>query len=111
MLEGFPVAPLAIPQIVLATALLVMFAHTVLRGTVLILIIGLTAAYLPFGARTISSVFLQVNEELKHTRKGQQRVVAWGLMILGSMLLVGPAHTHTAVRYSHRHAVAASCLP
>ncbi|MDI6028950.1 ABC transporter permease subunit [Corticibacterium sp. UT-5YL-CI-8] len=57
-------SPLAIPPIVMAMAILLLYLRTPLYGSVLILIIGHVTIYIAFATRTIASALIQLNKEL-----------------------------------------------
>ncbi|MDB5556659.1 MAG: putative iron(III)-transport system permease [Rhizobium sp.] len=57
-------SPIAIPPIVMAMALLLLYLRTPIYGTIFILIIGHVTIYLAFATRTISSALVQLHREL-----------------------------------------------
>lgn len=59
--------PLAIPSIVFALALLLLYLGTPLHGTLLVLIIAHTTRYLPFSVRSMSAAQLQIHRELEES--------------------------------------------
>jgi iron(III) transport system permease protein len=65
-LEALAFSPVAIPHIVLALAVLLLYVSTPLYGTVWIICLGLTTAYLPLGTRIMSAAMLQIHAELEH---------------------------------------------
>ena len=65
LLEQLAFIPLAIPGVVSALALLILFVRTPLYGSVWIIVIGHTVGFLPFGVRLMSSSILQIGKELE----------------------------------------------
>ena len=59
-------APLAIPNIVIAIAILLLYIRTPLYGTIWIIIIAQITAYLAFGTRTINAGLIQIHPELEN---------------------------------------------
>jgi iron(III) transport system permease protein len=59
-------APIAVPPIVLATALLLVFLGTPLYGTIWVLLIGHVTVYLAFGTRTMNGALIQIDRELEN---------------------------------------------
>jgi iron(III) transport system permease protein len=59
-------APIAIPPIVLAIALLLVFLGTPLYGTIWVLVIGHVTVYLSFGTRTMNGALIQIDRELEN---------------------------------------------
>jgi iron(III) transport system permease protein len=62
-LLGF--APMAIPAVVMAIALLLAFLRTPLNGTLAVLIIGHLTLYIAFGTRTMNGALIQIHKELE----------------------------------------------
>ncbi|REG35283.1 iron(III) transport system permease protein [Paracoccus versutus] len=58
-------APTAIPPIVMAIALLMMFLRTPLNGTIWVIVIGHIAMYLSFGTRAMNGALIQIHRELE----------------------------------------------
>jgi iron(III) transport system permease protein len=65
VLELLAFSPLAIPHIVMAIALLLLYVRTPLYGTIWVIVLGLVTVNLAFGTRTMSAAMLQVHEELE----------------------------------------------
>lgn len=63
-LELLSFLPAAVPPIVMATAILLMYLRTPVYGTIFVLIIGHITIYLAFGTRTMSSALVQLHKEL-----------------------------------------------
>ncbi len=63
-LDAASLSPLAIPPIVMAMAILLLYLRTPLYGSVLILIVGHVTIYLAFASRTMSSALIQLHKEL-----------------------------------------------
>lgn len=63
-LDMLSFSPMAIPPIVMAMAILLLYLRTPLYGSVAILIIGHITIYLAFATRTMSSAFVQLHREL-----------------------------------------------
>jgi iron(III) transport system permease protein len=59
-------APIAIPPIVLAVALLLVFMGTPLYGTIWVLVVGHVTVYLAFGTRTMNGALIQIDRELEN---------------------------------------------
>jgi iron(III) transport system permease protein len=57
-------APTAIPPIVMAMAILLLYLRTPIYGTLAVLIVGNLTIYLAFGTRTMSTAILQLHTEL-----------------------------------------------
>ncbi|WP_274630791.1 ABC transporter permease [Arvimicrobium flavum] len=58
-------APVAVPPIVMAIAVLLLYLRTPLYGTIWILLIGHVSVYIAFGSRTMTSAMLQLHKELE----------------------------------------------
>ena len=65
LLDSLSFAPLSMPALLIALALLLVSIGTPLQGTLAIIIIGLTIRYLPFGARLMNGAILQIKQELE----------------------------------------------
>lgn len=63
-LDMLSFSPMAIPPIVMAMAILLLYLRTPLYGSVAILIVGHITIYLAFATRTMSSAFVQLHREL-----------------------------------------------
>lgn len=63
-LDVVSMAPMAIPPIVMAMAILLLYLRTPLYGTIMILIVGHMTIYLAFASRTMSSALVQLHKEL-----------------------------------------------
>lgn len=63
-LDMLSFSPMAIPPIVMAMAILLLYLRTPLYGSVAILVIGHITIYLAFATRTMSSAFVQLHREL-----------------------------------------------
>ncbi|MBV8085240.1 MAG: iron ABC transporter permease [Chloroflexi bacterium] len=68
-LDSVAFLPLAIPQVVLALAILLLYARTPIYGTVAILLVGQVTAYLAFGSRTIVTALTQIDRELEESAR------------------------------------------
>jgi iron(III) transport system permease protein len=62
-------APVAIPQIVFAFAILLLYLHTPLYGSLAIIIIAHVTIFTAFGTRMVSSAMLQLHHELENAAK------------------------------------------
>ena len=58
-------SPMAIPPIVMATALLMIFVGTPLYRTIWVLVIGYSTVYLAFATRTLNGGLVQIHKELE----------------------------------------------
>ena len=65
VLDMLAFAPMAIPPVVMAIALLLVMLRTPLNGTIWVLVIGHLSIYLAFGTRTMNSAFIQIHKELE----------------------------------------------
>jgi len=63
-LDVMSFSPMAIPPIVMAMAILLLYLRTPLYGSMMILIIGHITIYLAFATRTMSSALVQLHKEL-----------------------------------------------
>jgi iron(III) transport system permease protein len=59
-------APIAIPQIVFAFAILLLYLYSPLYGTLLVIIIAHVTIFMAFGTRMVSSAMLQLHQELEN---------------------------------------------
>lgn len=64
LLDVLSFSPIAIPPIVMAMAILLLYLRTPLYGSVAILILGHITIYLAFATRTLSSALVQLHKEL-----------------------------------------------
>jgi iron(III) transport system permease protein len=69
LLDGISFLPLAIPQVVLALAVLLLYGRTPIYGTVAILLVGQVTAYLAFGSRTTIAALSQIDRELEESAR------------------------------------------
>jgi iron(III) transport system permease protein len=70
LLDGISFLPQAIPSVIIALALVYLYARPPLSalpifGSIWIIILGLTASYLAFGTRTMNGAVIQVGRELE----------------------------------------------
>lgn len=65
-LDMMAFAPMAIPPVVMAVALLLVFLGTPLNGTIWVLVIGHLTIYLAFGTRTMNGAFIQIHKDLEN---------------------------------------------
>ncbi|MBI4525655.1 MAG: iron ABC transporter permease [Deltaproteobacteria bacterium] len=75
-LDALAFTPMAVPHIVMAMALLLLYIRTPLYGTLGILVLGHVTIYLAFGTRTMNGALIQIHQELE----GAARVsgATWG---------------------------------
>jgi iron(III) transport system permease protein len=66
LLETAAFVPIAIPHVIMAVALLVLYLRTPIYGTIWLLILGHITIYLAFGTRTMNSALLQIHQELEN---------------------------------------------
>ncbi|NUB46475.1 iron ABC transporter permease [Fertoebacter nigrum] len=66
LLDLLSFLPTAVPPIVMAVAMLLLFMRSPIYGTIWVIIIGHIVIYLPFGTRTMNSAFMQIHHELEH---------------------------------------------
>ncbi len=59
-------APNAIPPVVMAVAILLLFLKSPLYGTIWVLVAGHVATYLAFGTRTMGGAFIQIHKDLEN---------------------------------------------
>jgi iron(III) transport system permease protein len=64
-LDMLAFAPMAIPPVVMAIALLLVMLHSPLNGTIWVLVIGHVSIYIAFGTRTMNAAFIQIHKELE----------------------------------------------
>lgn len=64
-LDMLSFAPMAIPPVVMAIALLIVFLRSPINGTIWVLVIGHLTIYLAFGTRTMNGAFIQIHKELE----------------------------------------------
>jgi iron(III) transport system permease protein len=95
LLDGLTFLPHAIPGVVIALALIILYLHPPLSyvpiyGTIWLIMIGLTASYIAFGSRTMNGALIQVHKELEEA--AEVSGATWGRILRGIMLpLVLPA--------------------
>jgi iron(III) transport system permease protein len=65
-LDTFAFAPLAIPNIVIALSILLLYIRTPLFGSVWIIVIAQVTAFLAFGSRTMNGALIQIHPELEN---------------------------------------------
>jgi len=65
-LDTLSFSPIAVPPIVMAVAVLLMYLRTPLYGSIAILIIGHVTVYLAFGTRSMISALIQIDKELEN---------------------------------------------
>jgi len=58
-------APIAIPPVVMAIAMLLFFMVSPIYGTIWVIIIGHITIFIAFGTRTMSGAFIQIHRELE----------------------------------------------
>lgn len=58
--------PIAVPNIVIAMAIAVLYLRTPLYGTLSILILAHVSIYIAFGTRTMNSALIQIHQELEN---------------------------------------------
>ena len=58
-------APIAIPPVVMAIAMLLFFMVSPIYGTIWVIIIGHVTIFIAFGTRTMSGAFIQIHRELE----------------------------------------------
>ena len=66
LLDMIAFAPLAIPRIVMAVAILLLYIRTPLYGTIWIIVLAQITAYLAFGTRTVNGALTQIHPELEN---------------------------------------------
>src|SRR5499425_3697420 len=65
-LDMIAFAPMAIPRIVMAIAILLLYIRTPLYGTIWIIVLAQVTAYLAFGSRTVNGALMQIHPELEN---------------------------------------------
>jgi iron(III) transport system permease protein len=65
-LDTLAFAPLAIPNIVIALSILLLYIRTPLFGSVWIIVIAQVTAFLAFGSRTMNGALIQIHPELEN---------------------------------------------
>jgi len=65
-LDMITFAPMAIPRIVMAVAILLLYIRTPLYGTIWIIVLAQVTAYLAFGTRTVNGALMQIHPELEN---------------------------------------------
>jgi iron(III) transport system permease protein len=65
-LDALSFSPIAVPPIVMAVAVLLLYLKTPLYGSIAILIIGHVTVYLAFGTRSMISALIQIDKELEN---------------------------------------------
>jgi iron(III) transport system permease protein len=87
LLETLAFTPLAVPQIVMAIALLLLYIRTPLYGSIWLIVLGHVTVYLAFGTRTMNAALLQVHQELENAATASG--ASWGTTlryVLGPLL-------------------------
>lgn len=64
-LDMMAFAPIAIPPVVMAIAMLLFFLPTPLYGLIWVIVIGHVTLFIAFGARTMNGAFIQIHKELE----------------------------------------------
>jgi iron(III) transport system permease protein len=64
-LDMMAFAPMAIPPVVMAIAVLLVFLRTPINGSIWVLVIGHVTVFLAFGTRTMNGAFIQIHKELE----------------------------------------------
>jgi iron(III) transport system permease protein len=67
--EIFAMAPMGVPSVVLALALLLVYVMTPIHGSIWVLVIAHIIAHLPFTTRLLSSALLQQHKELEEAAR------------------------------------------
>ncbi|MBI3524842.1 MAG: iron ABC transporter permease [Betaproteobacteria bacterium] len=65
-LELLAFAPMAIPPVVLAIAVLLIYLRTPLYGTIWLIVLAHVSVYIAFGTRTMHAALLQLHQELEN---------------------------------------------
>lgn len=95
LLDGLTFLPHAIPGVVIALALIILYlqpplSYLPIYGTIWLITVGLTASYIAFGSRTMNGALIQVHKELEEA--AEVSGATWGRILRGIMLpLVLPA--------------------
>lgn len=64
-LDVLAFAPIAIPPVVMAIAMLLFFLPTPIYGMIWVIVIGHITMFIAFGARTMNGAFIQIHKELE----------------------------------------------
>ena len=64
-LDALAFMPIAVPHIVMAMAIMVLYLRTPLHGTLALLILAHVGIYIAFGTRTMNAALLQIHRELE----------------------------------------------
>jgi iron(III) transport system permease protein len=64
-LDMMAFAPMAIPPVVMAISVLLVFLRTPLNGSIWVLVVGHVTVFLAFGTRTMNGAFIQIHQELE----------------------------------------------
>ncbi len=64
-LDALAFMPIAVPHIVMAMAIMVLYLRTPLHGTLALLILAHVGIYIAFGTRTMNAALLQLHRELE----------------------------------------------
>lgn len=65
-LDTLAFAPLAIPNIVIAISILLLYIRTPLYGSIWVIVLAQVTAYLAFGTRTMNAALIQIHPELEN---------------------------------------------
>ena len=65
ILDIMAFAPIAVPPVVMAIAMLIFFIPTPIYGTLWVLVIGHITVFVAFGTRTMNGAFIQIHKELE----------------------------------------------
>lgn len=65
-LDTLAFAPLAIPNIVIAISILLLYIRTPLYGSIWVIVLAQITAYLAFGTRTMNAALIQIHPELEN---------------------------------------------
>lgn len=65
-IELLSFAPMAMPPVVLAVAILLIYLRTPLYGTIWLIVLAHVTAYIAFGTRTMHGALLQLHQELEN---------------------------------------------
>lgn len=66
LLDALAFTPIAVPHIVTAMAILMLYLHTPLHGTVWLLVLAHVTIFIAFGTRTMNAALLQIHQELEN---------------------------------------------
>jgi len=72
-------APIAIPNILVAIAILLLYIQTPLYGSIWIIVLAHVTAYLAFGTRTMNGALIQIHPELENAATACG--ASWGTMV------------------------------